>query len=704
MKRRIGVAAALVAAAMAAYARAASAEPAPGASPQPAQPVEIVVRGQSRGDRLRESSLAVQVLEMDEAKKQSADMGELLSRATGISVRREGGLGSNTRLSLNGATDDQVRVFLDGVPLELAGYPFGVANVPVNLVDRVEVYRGVVPVRFGADALGGAIHLVGDESIDGTHGSASYQAGSFGTQRLTLGLRTHDEPTGFFTRASAFHDRADNDFAIDVEWPNELGRPEPLRVRRFHDAYRAAGANVEAGFVDRPWARRLLARAFFTDQERELQNGLVLTVPYGDVETRQTSAGGSLRYFNVFRGTVALDVVAGHTLSLKRFVDPDRCFYDWVGQCIREVADGDPTDYLTTERSFFARAHFEWRLPAEHSLRLSLAPTTTLVEGDERAAPDPNDGDDRRLATVVGGVEHRVSLLDGRLENVVFAKAYVQAVRADKYVGDIALSRDRDRLLPGFGDSLRYRFTPWLFTKASYEWATRLPNLDEIFGDGLLTLANLELEPERSHNANLGFGVDFEHDSGTWRGEVNGFLRDFRQLILLVRSQDLSVYQNVFAARAVGGEAAASWVSPGELVALSVNATELEFRNTESEGAFGAFEGDRIPNRPYLFVNTSAELRLHDAVVPQDELSLIWTMRYVHEFFRSWESIGQRDLKEVIPAQTLHHLALVYEVRGDALAFSSSAEIQNLTDTKAYDYFGVQRPGRAFFHKLSFRF
>ncbi len=695
MKHPSGVVAALLVAPTAIYARASSAEE---------RPVEIVVRGESKIERLNDSALAVQVLDTSEAKKQSADLGELLSRASGISVRREGGLGASMRLSLNGATDDQVRVFLDGVPLEFVGYSFGVANVPVNLLDRVEVYRGVVPIRFGADALGGAINLVGDEGIDGTHAAGSYQAGSFGTQRLTLSVRTHDEPTGFFTRASAFHDRADNDYAIDVDWPNELGRPEPLRVRRFHDAYRAAGANVEAGFVKRPWARRLIARAFFTDREKELQNGLVLTLPYGDVESRQTRAGGSLRYFDVFSRAVALDVVAGHALSLTRFVNPDRCRYDWAGQCIREVTDGDPTDYLTTERTFFVRANLEWMIAPEHSLRLSAAPTTTLVAGDERAGPDPNDGDDRRLSTVVGGVEHRLTLFDDRLENLVFAKGYVQAVRANKYVGDIAVSRDRMRLLSGVGDSLRYRFTPWLLGKASYEWATRLPSLDEVFGDGLLTLANLELRPERSHNANLGLSAAFEHPAGTFRGELNGFLRDFRELILLVRSQDLSIYQNVFGARALGIEAGASWASPGELLTLTANATELEFRNSESEGTFGAFEGDRIPNRPYFMMNASARLLLRDAVVTRDELSLTWAARYVHEFFRSWESIGQRDLKEVVPAQTLHDLVLVYEVRGKAVVISNSAEIQNLMDAKAYDFFGVQKPGRAYFHKVSMRF
>jgi len=78
---------------------------------------------------------------------------EIAGATQGVAVRRVGGLGSNARFSLNGPYDDQIRFFLDGVPLELAGYPFESPR-PVNLVNRVEVYRGVVPVRFGADALG----------------------------------------------------------------------------------------------------------------------------------------------------------------------------------------------------------------------------------------------------------------------------------------------------------------------------------------------------------------------------------------------------------------------------------------------------------------------------------------------------------------------------------------------------------------------
>jgi outer membrane receptor protein involved in Fe transport len=65
------------------------------------------------------------------------------------------------------------------------GFPFGVANVPVNLLERVEIYRGVVPVGYASDALGGAVHFVSDQSFENRF-AGSYQLGSYGTRRATL--------------------------------------------------------------------------------------------------------------------------------------------------------------------------------------------------------------------------------------------------------------------------------------------------------------------------------------------------------------------------------------------------------------------------------------------------------------------------------------------------------------------------------------
>jgi TonB family protein len=669
--------------------------------------IEVTVRGDPAADRRRGSAEAVTVVETARARRESADLGEVLARTQGVGARRSGGLGSTTSFSLNGLTGDQLRFFLDGIPLELGGFPFGVANVPVNLVDRLEIYGGVVPIRFGADALGGAIDLVSTQDVAGAHASGSYELGSFDTHRITLSARNLHRPSGLFARLSTFFDAARNDYPIDLEVPDERGRLARARVYRFHDGYRAFGANAELGLVDRPWARRFVARLFLTDYDKEYQHDVVATVPYGGVTYGETSLGASLRYERAWSSGLALDLIGGYVYTRGHFLDVATCVYDWFGRCVRErVRPGEtdtvPHDQLFVDHAGFGRGHLEWRLDARQALRLSLAPTHVTRSGDERRQSDPQERDplagERRLSTVVAGLEHELDLLGDRLEIVSFVKYYAQQLASEETLGRQAPTVHR----AGVGEALRLRLAGNLSVKASYEYATRLPRPDEVFGDNILVGANLELAPEASHNANLGMTLDARAArTGRLRAGLNGFLRDAHQLIILIGNERTQFHQNVFGARSLGVELAASWSSPGEHVAFEGNLTYQSFRNTSAEGPFGGFEGDRIPNRPYLFANGSARFQLRDLVVPRDEVAFTFTTRYVHDYLRGWESVGLRDQKHAVPSQLVHGCGLTFVARGQPWVWSSTLEIQNLTNEAVFDYFGVQRPGRAVYVKVT---
>lgn len=678
---------------------------------------EIVVERQDEGERLAQSAEAVQVIDTETAKREAADLGEVLARSQGVAIRRGGGLGSSTRLSLNGLTGDQVRLFLDGVPLGFSGFPAGVglANVPVNLVDRVDVYRGVVPIRYGSDALGGAVNLASRPPGPGTHGSASYQGGSFQTHRLTGSLQSRLDPIGLFARVSGFFDTTANDYPIDVEVANMQGQLSRARIYRFHDSYLAAGGRLELGAVDVRWADRFLVRGFGTYAHKDIQHNIVMTVPYGEVETENLTTGANLEYRKAFAHHVDFDAVAGYSWAKTDFRDMGECVYDWFGQCILdrpqpgEIGIG-PVDQAIWEHTGYLRANVEWQPFAAHGFGLSVAPTFVTRGGDDRTIDDPELRDpltfQRDLTTVVSGLAYTLTVLDERLENVAFGKNYVQLARSEEELpGGDPRQRNRDTVRFGFGDSLRYRFAPWIWAKASYEWATRMPRPDEIFGNGTRIVANLELEPETSHNANLGLTLDkADTKAGGWRLDLNGFWREADRLIVLLGNDQVFSYQNVFKARSVGVEAGAGWTSPGDYLTLDGNVTYQDFRNVSSEGAFGDFEGDRIPNRPYLFANGSARVQFSGLATQRDQLSFTWTSRYVHEFFRGWESVGLVAFKQTVDAQLLHGLSMTYLIYGHRFALSFTGEVQNLTDRTAFDYFGVQRPGRAVYFKTTLEF
>ena len=164
---------------------------------------------------------------------------------------------------------------------------------------------------------------------------------------------------------------------------------------------------------------------------------------------------------------------------------------------------------------------------------------------------------------------------------------------------------------------------------------------------------------------------------------MNGFLRETDGLIARTTDGVSYQYKNVYSARALGTEGSLTWTSPGSWVVLDGNATWQDVRNTSEEGEFAAFAGDRIPNRPWLFANWSGRLQWRGVLTPTDELSPFYFGRNVHDFFRSWESIGDPEFK-----------AVTYMTRGP-ISCSTTFEVDNLFDEKLFDFFGVQRPGRS---------
>ena len=483
-------------------------------------------------------------------------------------------------------------------------------------------------------------------------------------------------------------------------------------MRRFNDGYLSYGGTLELGVVDQPWARRLTVQAFASTYDKELQHNQVMTVPYGEVEYGESVYGVTGRYDVELGPVFELELVANYARRTIDFVDKGQWVYDWYGQRIRErrVAgeiESDPTDQTVWQDGAFGRATLTAKLAPEHILRLSISPNYATRTGDERIQADPNARDpltaERDLTTVVSGLEYELNAFDERLSNIVFVKNYVYTATSEEVLpGNIFREREEDSLSFGVGDSFRFQVLPWLYAKASYEYATRLPRPDEVFGDGVLVLANLELEPEVSHNANIGPRIEYRDDvTGDWSLDINGFLRESDRLVVLLGNDRFQSYQNVYKARSLGIENAGGWTSPGRYVGIDGTLTWQDVRNASDSGTFGDFEGDRIPNRPYLFGSWGARLRFADLPGAQDTLEPFYAGRYVKGFYRGWESQGLREFKQVVDTQVTHAAGITWNVDHYPWRGSATLEIDNFTDAKVFDNFGVQRPGRAFYLKVT---
>ncbi|MEM8506878.1 MAG: carboxypeptidase-like regulatory domain-containing protein [Bacteroidota bacterium] len=690
---------------------------------------EVVVQGKSNAQKLKESAQAVTVVRTETVKLQTADLGDIMAKTEGVSVQRAGGLGSNIRFSLNGLSGDQIRFFYDGIPLNFTPYSFGIANVPVNAIERVEVYKGVVPIQFGADALGGAVNLVPPEVNQSFGGSASYQTGSFGTHRATLNLQHYKDNTGFFANAGAFYDFTDNNYKIDVAIPNDLGQLRQETVERFHDAYRAYGVDIQLGVRNKKWAKVLSLKGYYGDYNNEIQNsqapglvnqpqfGLSNAVagnPFGEIVFTSFSTGVNLHYNLSLTKKWELDLKAGYNYTERESFDVSNNLYNWFGEIIRVQNQpgefGEADNLLTIGKSVFARQQIIYKINEKHQLNLSLSPSYTFRTGDDLLIDGPFDPalDEGELTDMVTGLEYQLELSNKKLQIIAFVKNYQQNIRIESLDASVIGTQVDQRRVSEFGagNGLRLNWSERFLTKLSYEYAIRLPRQDEIFGDGQLIVDNLDLRPEASHNVNLALTYDSKsYTKVAWQLGTNFFLRRIDDLIfLLVNQNDLGSFQNVWSATSIGIEFNGRVSNLIKGLTLNGNLTYQDYRNTSDTGPFVQFRDDRIPNIPYFFANGEVNYGFDDIAKNGDNLALFWNWRHVHSFFVGWESAGLQEFKVEVPDQTIHAAGLTYKTTLKKFQNAITLEIQNLTDAKVFDFFGVQRPGRAVFLKLTTQF
>ncbi len=88
-------------------------------------------------------------------------LAEVLNQLEGVYIHETGPAGGEKQVSIRGSASKHVLVLLDGQRLNPAGSGEADLNsVPLEMIEKVEVYRGGQSSRFGADALGGVINII----------------------------------------------------------------------------------------------------------------------------------------------------------------------------------------------------------------------------------------------------------------------------------------------------------------------------------------------------------------------------------------------------------------------------------------------------------------------------------------------------------------------------------------------------------------
>lgn len=675
----------------------------------------IEILGKSKAQQLRESAYSVNALNIKSAVNELSSLNTAIGRSSGIKIREEGGVGSDYELSINGLYGNAIRYFVDGVPLSTMGSEVNLANFPVNLVDRVEIYKGFVPSELGADALGGAVNIITNKNIK-NYLDASFGFGSFGTYKADVNAQYKDSKTGLIVRPSFGFNYSKNNYKMKgVQVPDE-DRDGFITIdaKRFHDDYFSLLGQLEFGVINKKWADSFFLSASYSTMDKELQTGTVQTVVYGKAERKNNSfrLAGNYKKNHFIVDNLSTDISFSYTWDNSVVIDTAYRQYWWNGES-GEASRNEITGRGRSKRHIkrpltVGRINMNYAIAGNHSLNLNYLLNRT---GNDRyddidVTFEPSND---VLTKQIIGLSYSQSFWNDRLTNILFVKDYINHLKITQTdlswitgADDVPESSTTNDI--GYGIASRFRFKNYLAVKASFEHSIRLPLTRELLGNGTTVYPNLKLKPESSNNVNLGlFGsIDIAHnhrldyETGLFLRKVEDYIR-FKS----AEASGIPQYENLgnVTVKGIEGELRYSYAN---LLQAIVNCSYMEEKNKtkyQTNGQSSITYNKQIPNRPWLYSNFELNVKKQNVFQQKDnQLKLAYYFQYVHWYYYTWKDLGENETKARIPTQCIHNASLTYSLKKER--YNISLECNNIFDRTIYDNLKLQKPGRSLFCKL----
>ncbi|GFI33631.1 vitamin B12 transporter BtuB [Bacteroidaceae bacterium] len=691
---------------------------------------EVIIHasGVSRVQRSPFNAVAIDTKALQNTTKSLSDA---LSLLPGMKLRESGGVGSDMRLMLDGFSGKHVKVFIDGVPQEGVGQAFDLNNIPAGFAERIEVYKGVVPVGFGTDAIGGVVNIVTDKRHRSWHADASYSYGSFNTHRsnLRFGQTTKD---GFLYAIEAFQNYSDNNYYID-NWVREfevqpdgtihkfpVDKNDKKHVRRFNDAFHNEAVLGKLGLVGKKWADRFVLGFSWSNFYKEIQTGVYQEIVFGKKHRKGHSLSPSLEYVkhDLFTPRLDLLVSANYNHNITHNIDTAARYYNWYGQYYEKDSRGEQS-YQNSESK-----NANWNTTLTLKYRISDIHTLTFnhVYSDFRRMSRSHVGTSSVLTDFsipkitrknIGGFSYRV-IPSERWNASAFVKYYLQynrgpVSRSTDGVGDY-VSLGKSVSAWGYGAAGTYYVLKELQAKLSYERAFRLPTTDELFGDEDLEAGRADLKPEKSDNFNMNFSYNGRFGSHGLYADVSLIYRNTKDYIKRGLgkhgSTQYGIYENHGHVRTKGYNVSLrySFARRFDLGGTwnSIDTRDYERNWTGSSQQENMHYKIRMPNIPYRFANFDANFHWRNLFAKGNTLTVGYEGFWQHAFPLNWENIGNKDSKAYVPDQLSHNLSLLYSIKNGR--YNISLECRNLTNARLYDNFSLQKAGRAFYVKARVHF
>jgi len=702
---------------------------------------EVRVERKTVKKDIETSGFAVAVIETKEASLRNLTTNELLDRAVGVRVRQNGGEGAPIEYNLNGMSGSTIGIFLDGIEISTYGSSFNLNTIPPAMIERIEVYKGVLPSHLSGNYIGGAINVVmkKDASSNSINVAASY--GSFNTYRADIGGLYRNSNNGFTTRISGFFSHSDNSYEMWGKF-SKYNRPggrlvRNYRVKRPNDKFETKGGRFEFGFTDVKWADQFFVGYTISNSYKEIPHGITMTSPYFGRFNEYDAHVFSINYNkrNLFVDGLSLNVNAVHSTRSTYLQDTVSRAYNWDHTPLILNAEGKPiyTPYkpgkgqqgdavisdiqrkISNVRTNISYTIFSGqRVSFNHKYEATRREDKDLLQPERSKWATNND-----LNTNIFALNYEAELFEGKLRTNFFGKYGVYQTIQNKPLreidGEIQYDKQQStRNNKGFGGTVSYQALKDGFIIASAEKSFIMPTERHIYGEPENNLLpNANILPELAVNYNLGgryllptldkhkfsfYGNFF------WR---NGYDKIFQQTRIepVIEGREHQVediqttqFVNLSKTQSIGFEAEVNYIYADKLNAM-VNLSKFNSLNKakfDDRGKPNSFYDFQVPNEPFFTINANVQYRLNNLIQKKSITNVYYNMGYVAPYSTIWY---QSDWFTT-PRQLSHDLGFSHRLPKGNIVISVDAK--NIMNAEVYDNFGVQKPGRAFYVKLNY--
>ena len=691
---------------------------------------EVTVVAKSDSRRERERGFALSSVDTKKAILGNFATTELLNRTSGVKLRQSGGVGSDIQYNINGMSGNSIRMLIDGVPMENYGSSFSISSIPPSMIERIDVYKGVVPAHLTDDALGGAINVVlkkpANKSI-----STSYTYGSFNTHKWDLNGNYRNEKTGFLVQGSAFFNHSDNNYDV---WGDQIkvtdpqtGKVKRITAERFHDRYQSKGVALNTGFSNVKWADRFLLGFIYSDMNKDIQHGATMEVVYGNRRSKQHTYMGKIQYEkkNLVKN-VDFSANFSYASGKRQVIDTVPYMYTWRGNIMVD-REGNTVMWIKgggeAGKATLA-TNLETTLTGRARAAYHILPTQTLsanflynqfardVEDPYLTQAEQNFMDTRKLNKMILSMSYDGRFAGDKLQTSLFYKYYRQRAQLTDpmLVNGELVGNHIDRSVGdhGVGGTLSYKVHRNALLTFSAEYATRLPGVTELLGN---TTSNVEptydLRAEKSVNLNLGAILGtYKWNRHAFDVDFNLFYRDIRDLIqksLTNQTDEMYGYENIGKVRSMGIDFDLRYNYDQKVFSeFKTSYTDARFNlRYDEHGTEYIYYRDRLRNDPFFTFNWSVQYVANNWFQKNSRFTFTYNMDYVHRFFRNWESLGGAG-KAIVPTQFVNDFGILYTFPKRQL--SIGADVKNIFNEQVFDNWALQKMGRMFLVKVTYSF